>query len=137
MEMLRRQIAVLSFDDFSFGASDSRKIVMTLLDSLYVSTIYIGVRSKIMVSTDGSVPWNASVDGVIQSYVGLLKFYTAYPATTLKKNALVACPVHIMFLNMSTEIRSSMIDNGPSSQGFLTVQFDNTNFCYHIYISMP
>lgn len=54
----------------------------------------------------------ARENGLPRSFLGLMQMYPYETATSLKCNALVAYPVHVMWLNFTAKRRGYSVDQG-------------------------
>ena len=65
--------------------------------------------------------WNDDNEDLPKSFVGMFQLYTDKTATTLKANATVAHPVHVVLLNVTREFRLKLINGGHTLVGLLPV----------------
>lgn len=79
------------------------------------------VRERVMRSPKSEVLWNARENEMPKSFSGLIQIYSDKTATSLKCSALVAYPVHVVWLNFTARQRRYLIDHGYTLVGFLPV----------------
>lgn len=74
-----------------------------------------------MRSSDKNVFWSENGDGEANSIVGMLQKYTDKTVTTFKASAIVAHPVHVVFLNFTKHFRWYLIDHGNTPVGLPSI----------------
>lgn len=65
-----------------------------------------------MGSGRSDVLWNHDDSDLPRSFLGLIQIYSGQTATSLKCNELVACLVHVMWLNFTAKRRRCLIEHG-------------------------
>lgn len=87
------------------------------MNTTYSQSMYHCILSNMMHSMDKNVYWNGGVKDDPTSFVGIIQLYHDITAKTLKSNAIVAHPVHIMLLNFTNELCRFFIDHGNTLVG--------------------
>lgn len=63
--------------------------------------------------------WTVDEDELPKSFLGLVRIHLIKTAFSVKCDALVAYPVHVVWLNLIAKRRKYLVDHGHTSPGFL------------------
>lgn len=78
-----------------------------------------------MASTYGMSLWNEIENGSMTYFVVLVRIYSENKATTLKADALIAYPAHVVLLKFIISQKRYLIDNGFTLVGFLPLEIQD------------
>lgn len=107
-------------------------------------TIEKVVKNAVMRSTNTDVLWKSVIPHGSESFVGVGQMYSDKSSVTLKARGFQFYPVHLVLLNLSENLRRSMITSGASIVGYLPVSFQlseprgkpNTKFRKQVILSV-
>jgi len=126
IHVLQKQVSMSHDQNFSFRpASEERAEISEPMHTQYFNSLYSQCRMNVMSSRSKDSFWVDSVADKNSSFVGFFQLYSDKTAMTLKSNAMVAYPVHLVLLNASPSFRRWLIDNGHTLLGFLPAEFHN------------
>ena len=128
--VLQKQVSLAGPEDFILRPSNGAEtttfpseFVGHAVNRPILTELYNSVKKAVMESQYHDIFWNEESPYTAKSCVGFLQIYTDKTVTTLKANALVAYPIHIVFANATVKFRRFLIDNGHTIVGFLPVEF--------------
>ena len=124
VDVLQKQVSLAQATDFMFRPDTSSNVTYSQpMNSPFFGSLYNKRRSMVLRSSDPNTFWVDTCTEGGASFVGFLQIYSDKTAMTLKSNAMVAYPVHVVFLNTTTSYRRWLIDNGHTIVAFLPVQY--------------
>lgn len=94
------------------------------MQSEYFLRLWKYIRAGVNVPGKSELMWNDYCIELSCSLYGLPNVYIAKTASTLKRNALVAYPLHVILLNLTSIFRSYVIENGYRLVRFLLVEYE-------------
>lgn len=78
---------------------------MSFKESSYAQEVHSYVKQKSLESGDCSVVWTEIIEQDNLPFMGMIQNYSDRTMTTLKANATVPHPVHVILLNFSEEFQ--------------------------------
>lgn len=120
-DIIRKQLALARNDEVVLRPFVQDSTAIHPLHSKFCENVYKNVRNHVQRSTSRNIFWNEKEGEEKLSFVGMLQVYTDKTATSLKANAVVAYPVHVVLLNFTQTFRRFLIDHGHTFVGLLPV----------------
>ena len=129
VKILQKQVEVALENDFLFRCEQEniqgpQEFKTHPMSAKMFKVVEHEVKQRIMKS--GNNIWNDHSNFYPRSFVGFLQVYSDKTATTLKANAMVAYPIHVVFLNCSASFRRFLINREYTLVGFLPVAGETT-----------